>query len=168
MSKVRIRAALACRIAGLDRVKFNDAVSNGSYPCAPHTMKGSARLFHEEDLLPLYFFARLTDLGLPASVAGPMSCQIATESRLENAKHNDRITFVKGVYGSFFTAPTARLLNGEVKIQYDPDHTKNGTHYPGVGPVLFTIDFYVNHVRKIIADAIDVERNTFGEEDDAE
>lgn len=163
----KIRAPLACRIVGLDRVKFNDAVASGTYPCAPSTAKGSTRIFNEESLLPLYFFARLTEFGIPASRAGQLACDMASTVRQESTKHNDRITFVRGTSYQTFFAPTSKLPNGEMKVWYDPDHEKNGNQYPGVGRVLFTIDFYVSHVRQIIADAIEEERNTLGEEEDA-
>lgn len=165
MARIRVRAPLACRIVGLDRVKFNDAVASGAYPCAPATMKGSARLFDEESLLPLYFFARLTEFGIPASRAGQLACEMASTARQESTQHNDRITFVRGTSHETFLAPTAKLPGGELKVWYDPDHEKNGMGYHGIGRVLFTIDFYVGHVRQIIADAIEEERNTLGEED---
>ena len=81
--KTRVRAALACRIVNLDRVKFNDAVASGTYPCAPMTMKGSARIFTEEQLLPLFFFARLTEFGIPTGRAGQLACEMASAASSE-------------------------------------------------------------------------------------
>lgn len=170
MSKIRVRAPLACRIVGLDRVKFNDAVASGAYPCAPPTMKGSARLFDEESLLPLYFFARLTEFGIPASRAGQLVCEMASLARNETSKDADRIVLLRGRMGETFVASVANAYGiGGVRtpISYDPDHEKNGAHYPAIGRILFTIEFYVSHVRQIIADAIEEERNILGEEEDA-
>lgn len=167
MSKIRVRAALACRIARLDRVKFNEAVASGAYRCAPETMKGSARIFDEEDLLPLYFFARFLEFGLSPNRAGYLACKIENELKNDSVAHNDRITLVRGTSGETMLAPTAKFYPGpEIKPWYDPDHEKNGVEYRGLGRIVFSIDFYVTHVRQMIAAAIEEERNILGEEDE--
>lgn len=165
MSKLRFRAALACRIVKLDRVKFNEAVSLGAYPCAPPTIAGKARIFNEEELLPLFFFARFLDFGLSLHLAGSLACEAASAARTSYYAHNDRITWVRGTIGQTMLAPTVQQHDGTVVAKYDPDHEKNGTHYPGLGRIVFSIDFYISHVRQIIADAIEEERSLLGEED---
>ncbi|CAN7694145.1 hypothetical protein LJR030_003682 [Rhizobium sp. LjRoot30] len=171
---VRIRAAMACRIVNLDRVRFNDAVASGTYPCAPSTRSGAARIFTEGELLPLYFFARLTEFGIPATLAGRLSCEMGTTAILDTSEPAERIIFIKGQFGSSFFTPNKSLIPakpGEIKV-YDPEHeTPNekhptGWHYPGIGRVIFTIDFYIKHVREIIADQIAYEMSILGEEDD--
>lgn len=175
MATIRVRAPLACRIVNLDRVKFNDAVASGTYPCAPPTMKGSARLFDEESLIPLYFFARLTEFGIPAGRAGQLACEMARTARQTCYAASDRIILVRGQSGEFFTGSVTTYAEGVGKEpkHYDPLHetTKTeefpeGSCFIGIGRVLFTVEFYVSHVRKIIADAIDHERNILGEEEE--
>ena len=174
--KFKVRATLACRIVNLDRVKFNDAVATGTYPCAPATRSGAARIFTEEDLLPLFFFARLTEFGIPAARAGQLSCEMADRARSDDAEPAERIIFVKGQGGSSFFTPNKVKVpaTGEIRVQYDPEHETpsekhpNGFHYPGTGRVIFTIDFYIKHVRKTIADHIAYEASILGKDEDDE
>lgn len=59
--------------ANVDRVKFNDAVNDGFYPCAPAVV-GKARLFPGNDLVSLYIFGALLALGCTSRVAGAYAC----------------------------------------------------------------------------------------------
>ena len=164
--KTRVRAALACRIVNLDRVKFNDAVASGTYPCAPMTMKGSARIFTEEQLLPLFFFARLTEFGIPTGRAGQLACEMASAASSDYAEPADRITFVQGMMSNFFTPSKIKVQSSsEIKVNYDPEHETHDKHY-GAGRIIFSIDFYIKHVREIIAERIEYERSILGEDDE--
>jgi hypothetical protein len=49
---------------------------------------------------------------------------------------------------------------------YDPEHEKKGTEYAGIGRVIFAVEFYVKHVREIIAEALAYEASILGREDD--
>lgn len=80
-SLIRVRAALACRIVNLDRVKFNEAVASGAYPCAPGTVSGRARLFDLDDLLALKLFSDLLKEGYGAAPAGRIACEVAAAAR---------------------------------------------------------------------------------------
>jgi hypothetical protein len=170
----RVRAALACRIVNLDRVKFNDAVANNLYPCAPSTSPGSARVFTEAQLLPLFFFARLTEFGLPAGKAGRMACEMEAVASADASEPATRIIYVQGQWtnGFYVANRSKRPADGVVVENYDPEHeTPNeahptGWHYPGVGRVIFTVEFYVKHVREMIAERIEYERSILGEEDE--
>jgi hypothetical protein len=61
--------------------------------------------------------------------------------------------------------------SGEVKNNYDPEHEKPSeaaplrTHYPATGRVLFTIEFYVRHVRDIVAERLAEEASILGEDE---
>src|SRR5438876_1045871 len=92
----RVRASLACRIVNLDRVKFNDAVNSGAYPCAPGTRGGSARLFDEAALLPLFFFARLTEFGIPTTRAGQLACEIDSALKGRGVEDATRVVLLRG------------------------------------------------------------------------
>jgi hypothetical protein len=164
----RVRAALACKIVQLDRLKFNDAVASGVYPCAPATTPGSARLFDEERLLPLYFFARLTEFGVSAATAGRIACEMSAAARADNAEKADRIVLVRGTHGDFCT-PSFVTFPANLRRKpdtYDPEHEKRGIEYPAIGRVIFTVEFYVKHVREIIAEALAFEASILGREDD--
>lgn len=170
----KFRASLACRIVNLDRVKFSSDVASGIYSCAPGTTKGAARLFTEGDLLPLFFFARLCEFGVTASKAGRLACEMANVANDAHAEPATRIIYVHGAFASGFFVPnkSKNLRTGEVTDKYDPEHeTPNeqnptGWHYPGNGRVIFTIDFYIKHVREMIRERIAYEVSILGEEDE--
>lgn len=72
----RVKTALACDMARLDRDRFNEAVAAGHYGCAPSTTPGSSRIFLIEDCVALYIYARMIDEGVPPSRAGGFVCEI--------------------------------------------------------------------------------------------
>lgn len=158
----RVRAAMACRIVNLDRVNFNDACASGTYPCAPATRAGSARVFTEAELPPLFYFARLTEFGLPAGKAGAMACKMAAAASADSSAPATRIIYVHGEFTSGFFIPnkSVRAPDGAIVDNYDPEHeTPNekhptGFHYPGNGRVIFTIEFYIKPVREMIAERL--------------
>lgn len=156
---LRLRSAIALRVVNMDRQKFNEAVASKAYPCAPSTLAGQARLFGKDDLLTLFLFARLREFGLSDKRAGALACEARGYfTDRDGEKQTDRIVFVQGTSSNFLTP--AHL--------YDPDHEKNGKHFPGAGRILFTIDLYLDHIRAIIDDRIAYERSLLGEEDDDE
>lgn len=73
-----VSSAEALEIAGLSRVKFNEIVADGLYPCAPRTEKGVARVFTRDDLVTLVAFARALQLGMTSRAAGPLVCLAGT------------------------------------------------------------------------------------------
>ncbi len=168
--KPLFRTALACKIVGLDRLRFNDAVANGVYTCAPPTAKGSSRLFDADAMIPLYLFARLTDFGITAGRAGAMACDVASTLKQDSYRDNDRITLVRGTRGEHFrgSAPLDHKGDLIVKEVYDPDHEKNGFEYRGAGRVILTVDFYISHIRSTIADGIADELRKYGQDDEAD
>lgn len=75
MTNYRFKTKLACQIARVDRAKFNDAVANNLYECAPPTSRGSTRIFDVVDMLALMVFGRLLEIGLSAKDAGYLACR---------------------------------------------------------------------------------------------
>ena len=122
-------------------------------------------MFEAEDLLSLFFFARLVEFGLSASAAGNLACDMGRQARAETAAPADRIMLVRGTLGTAFFPSMIKDAQGAVIRNYDPEHESKGLGYPGLGRVLFTVDFYVSHVREMIADAIARERSILGEDD---
>ena len=102
--KVTTRAAM--EVARLDRNKFNQAVADGFYACAPTTMLGAQRVFGLSDLVGLYVFARETEAGVSARVAGLLACRVAHE--VTSYPEEDRICFGKGVNGVEWALPISR------------------------------------------------------------
>ncbi|MBT3779995.1 MAG: hypothetical protein HOF91_08265 [Rhodospirillaceae bacterium] len=151
---IRVRTALAARIARIDHQRYNEAVADDLYPCAPLTMKGSSRIFDSDDLLGLFIYGRLTTMGLPPRHAGRLACE--AKGTLERNSEEERIVYVRS------EADLHAMIPGS---QYDPDHEKKGRGYRGLGRIVFTIEFYVDTIRDIIAKAIEDEQSILGEED---
>ena len=74
-------ATIALRIAGLDRMKFNDIVARGYYSCAPSAAPRSPRNFSEADIIALVALGRLIDSGVTPRYAGPFACEVLTALR---------------------------------------------------------------------------------------
>jgi hypothetical protein len=75
MAAPRFRTQVACRIAGINRDRFNEAVAAGHYPCAPEVDRGATRVFDEDQLVSLFYYGRLLEWGLSPAVAGPIVCK---------------------------------------------------------------------------------------------
>lgn len=161
----RVRSALACRIVGLDRQKFNEAVADGFYTCAPMASQGNTRIFTEEAMVPLYFFARLLEFGLPPRRAGALACEAAGRAQSRGYDESDRVILLIAEGNEVFI-PSVTMFpkDGESK-EYDPRHEEHGRGYSGLGRVIMTVSFYLSHVRKTIAARVESERNILGEED---
>lgn len=67
---------LACEIAMTHPDRFNEAVGNGYYPCAPKTTQGKARRFNVNDIIALRLYQRFLDRGAVPAKAGAMACEI--------------------------------------------------------------------------------------------
>lgn len=75
MTKLRATMALAAEIADIDRQRFNEAVAEGFYPCAPKTVPGRARTFGLLDLLALKLYGQLLSEGITPRYAGGVACE---------------------------------------------------------------------------------------------
>ena len=69
---LKARTKLACRIAGIDPLRLNEAVHAGRYPIAPATKAGSSRVYEVDDIVALCIYKQLTDdeVGVSAENAG--------------------------------------------------------------------------------------------------
>jgi hypothetical protein len=77
----KLTTVAACRVAGLDRQRFNEHVSTGDFPCAPATVPGRSRLFDPDDMIALRLFRELMDEGVSAKRAGVIACEVASMAR---------------------------------------------------------------------------------------
>lgn len=160
MSKIRVRAPLAMRIARVDRQKFNEAVADGFYGCAPPAERGSARVFGEDDLIALFYFGRLTDMGIPPRTAGHLACSVRDQLRtmpedLRGTANEGRVSYIRTTSGM-----------GHTSCNYDPDHLRKEMHYPGMGMIAFSIEFNVAQVRALIRREIQEEASILGKDED--
>lgn len=86
----RYPAATACRVAGIDKQRFNEAVAHGRYPCAPEVRKGGIRTFQEDDVVALFIFASLCNKKYPPSLAGEIAC--AVRAKLGECPDADKVS----------------------------------------------------------------------------
>lgn len=149
------------RIARADRQVFNQAVSDGLYGCAPQAERGASRVFYEDDLIALFYFARLTELpGITPRFAGLMACRIRDDlkgrpAELRGGKAEPRVSYVRSTGGM-----------GHVFNSYDPDHHAKDLGYQGLGLIAFSMEFNVAQVRELIRREMDAEARILGEDDE--
>ena len=55
---LKLRAPLACRLARVDKQRFNEAVARGEYPCAPKAIQGVSRTLTVAETIALYYDTR--------------------------------------------------------------------------------------------------------------
>ena len=80
----KVRADIACQIAQIDRLKFNEVVASGAYPCPPQTTRGAPRMFSPVDVVTLMIFKLELDRRKPAHEAGRLACEFTTTWQREN------------------------------------------------------------------------------------
>lgn len=143
---MKFRTAAACRIAKIDRNRFNEAVAAGNYPCAPATVAGASRLFAEDDILALYAYGRLLAFGFTPSHAGEYACRVrqALDSKPK----------VKTVAVAFALNSLKRTLIDERPALLSPDN-----------PVFERFEFEIASMRKYVRKEMEDEAQSIGEED---
>lgn len=145
----RFRIKAACRIAGIEHQRFNEAVASGHYPCAPKVDRGSTRVFDLEDLVALYFYGSLLEQGWPPRLAGQYACRI--HDCLISYPQTTGVMVIRLANGSFQTLAESEL---------------NGTPKGDVGGgVMQRFSFDIETARKYIDREIDEEISIVGEDD---
>ena len=149
----KLTAAAACRVARIDRDRFNEHVAAGRFPCAPGTIPGRARLFDPDDMISLWLFRTLMDDGLNAEAAGLMACEVARVARANTEA--PAITFVQTYFDERggFAVPS-----DQVPAAADWNEvTFSGTD------IRKATTFNVSKIRKLIAHYTEEERSIIGE-----
>lgn len=158
-TELRTTTRLAMQIAGLDPLRFNEAVAAGTYQCAPRTVPGKARSFTEVDLIGLYYFARLMEGGMENAKAGDIACRLITflEERASTGKPyiEDRVVFVVSRLRSFFVSAASF-----------EDVQRRGSEFVATGGTVYSIQFELGFVRERIREAIEEEQSIIGARDD--
>ena len=90
--------ALAAEIANIDRQRFNEAVAEGFYPCAPSTVPGRARSFGINDLLALKLYGQLLSEGVTPRYAGNVACEFL--GFIQCYPDTNRVVHVRSQMGS--------------------------------------------------------------------
>lgn len=104
MKLTTLDSATAFAITGLDRYRFNEAVSDGHYKVAPTTGVGKSRCFSHADLDALFCFSRHLAQGDPPRRAGKFASLIAeTLAKAERKKNSalpKEIVIAIGLHGA--------------------------------------------------------------------
>ena len=140
------------RIARIERNKFNQAVSDGLYPCAPETKPGSRRLFEVPDLIGLHFFARMTERGELPRIAGSIVCRIIDEVRQK--PDAERVYLAMAMNGANYSSSGDNSVNIAV-----------GNVFAGDVPLEEVRAFQVANVRKLVLAGLADEAGVVGEDD---
>lgn len=93
----KLTAPAACRVARIDRDRFNEHVAAGRFPCAPETIPGRARLFDPDDMIGLWLFRELMDDGFDAVHAGRIACAVVVLARMSPDTRS--ISYVQDYFG---------------------------------------------------------------------
>jgi hypothetical protein len=147
----RFRTQIACRIAHIDRVRFNEAVAAGNYPCAPKTERGSSRVFDESQLIALFYYGRLLDQGWPPKLAGSFACRLSEE--LYFHPDAEEILLIFDVAGG---------------CEYWPgDSVKEMPRKAQGNFVLHRLSIDIGNIREIIRKEIAEELSIYGDDDES-
>ncbi len=150
--KLTIKAA--CRIAEIDRDRFNEHVAAGRFPCAPATVPGRARTFDPDDMIALCLFSEMLGDGIDAGRAGAIACEVARAAR--NHPDSPTITLVEDY---FFPSIGNAFPTEIVPPPEDWDRVLfNGTD------IRKATTFRISKLRAIIARKTDDERSIIGED----
>jgi hypothetical protein len=150
----KLTTAAACRVARIDRDRFNEHVASGRYPCAPDTIPGRSRLFDLDDMIALWLFREIMDDGLEAPLAGKIACEVASVAR--NNPQVRAISYVQTYFGRLGHAYPAEDV---------PPHPNWDDTFIGGTDIRKVTTFRIGKLREMIAHYTDEEDSIIGESD---
>lgn len=150
----KLTTTVACRVARIDRDRFNEHVAAGRYDCAPDTIPGRSRYFDPDDMIALWIFREQLDERMDASQAGKIACEVARVARL----HPDAraISYVQDYFGTRGHAFPADAV---------PPHSDwDNTTFSG-SDIRKVTTWRIGKLRELIAHGTEEERAKIGPED---
>ncbi|MDP2051117.1 MAG: hypothetical protein Q8K33_19980 [Cypionkella sp.] len=153
--EIKLTTALACKVARLDRDRFNEAVAGGYMTCVPDTVAGRSRTFSPGEMLAPWYYRELIEDGYTRESAGRIACAI-TEAA---AKHPDApaISYVE----SYFGPASGRAFPAD---QVPDPSTWDKAMLSGTD-IRKVTTFRVEKARALIAHYTAIETSVFGAED---
>lgn len=160
MQQPRFRTAVACRLASIDRDRFNEAIAAGNYPCAPRTDRGSTRVFDQNDLIALYYYGRLLNYGMTPRVAGYWACELfhAVKSRPDT----DEVVLC------FDKSELEHVMVSEDLEALEPERRSELLHGSAYFPIMQRVCVDVRAIRGLIKSEIERELAVIGPDDEGE
>lgn len=150
----KLTTTAACRVAKIDRDRFNEHVAAGRFPCAPDTIPGRARLFDPDDMIALWLFRESMDDGLDAVRAGRIACAVAEVAR--NNPDARSISYVQDYFGDRGHAFPADDV---------PDHSQWDSVLFSGSDIRKVTTYRIGKLRELIAHYTDEERSVIGPDD---
>lgn len=148
------RTAAACRIAHLDRQKFNDLMASGDYPCAPQTTPGVPRVFEIPDLIGLFVYARLTgEYNKTSKQASIIACRVVNQ--LHSKPDATHVLMSYSIAGAVFVSATS-----QPKKDCNPFANSDGSQM-----LLFSEIWNIQNVRQLVSEALEEELRVIGNDD---
>jgi hypothetical protein len=156
----KLTTAAACRVARIDRSRFNEHVAAGRFPCAPETSQGRGRLFDPDDMIALCLFTELLEDGISVHQAGHIACEVARAAR--QSPDARAISYVRSnAIRSGFTVNGMALPASSLP---DPE-TWNKSAFNGVDLIEKVTTFNVWQMRERIKQRTEEENSVIGEND---
>lgn len=149
----KLTTVAACRVARLDRDRFNEHVAAGHFGCAPATVPGRARLFEPDDMIALWLFRELMDDGYNARKAGAIACAVG-----EAAKFNPEapsISYVESYFPGGHAFPSDQV----------PAPGEWDTVFFSGTDIRKVTTFRISKMRELIAHYTEEERSIIGRDD---
>ncbi|QCO15536.1 hypothetical protein D3869_10005 [Azospirillum brasilense] len=151
----KLTTVAACRVARIDRDRFNEHVAAGRFRCAPCTVPGRARLFDPDDMIALWLFRDLMDDGYEATKAGYIACEVADAARRHPEART--ISFVEDYFeprgGRAFPAEQVPAASEWDQVLFSGTDIRKVT------------TFNIGKLRALIAHYTEEERSIIGERD---
>lgn len=155
----KLTTAAACRVARIDRDRFNEHVAAGRFGCAPATVPGRARLFDPDDMIALWLFREGMEDGLDASTAGYIACTVADAARQNpNAR---TISYVEDYFRGTGNSSRGRAFPSE---QVPSPQEWDSVLFSGTD-IRKVTTFRIGKIRDMVAHYTDEERSIIGEND---
>jgi hypothetical protein len=154
MNKPKLSTTIACRVARLDRDRFNEAVAAGFFSCAPKTIPGRARYFDPDDMVSLWLYRELLEDGYTKERAGFIACEVGSVVKTE--PQADYITLVNTYFSDWGRAYPADQV---------PSYQEWSETFFGGTDIRKVTTFNVKKIRALIAHHTAEELSYHGPED---
>ena len=149
---IKFRTKAACRIAGVDPLRLNEAIYAGNYPCAPETRSGASRTFEEIDLITLTLWRDLMkNSEIHRMRIGDLVCRVHALLKADNLGEIERLDMPMNVFDFMRTA------KAEDPVSFDFPTKERHT--------FSAMSFDVKGLREEVRARIAEEMETIGEED---
>ncbi|MFZ2997569.1 hypothetical protein [Sphingobium sp.] len=147
---LQLTTMAACRVARLNRQRFNEYVAGGDYACAPKTIPGRSRLFGEADMIALCIFAQEIEDQMTKPFMAGLNAHAVLEA-LRQHPDADQLTFAH-----IWQEPMLRVLVDQP--------LRAGEKIAGKSVMRYSL-YDIETVRAFVRKSVEEERSTIGQED---